>query len=74
MLLDCRLQKWKPYFANKLGSTFRSGFFGFGDRSNSSPSTMYAWYDKFFRILNSKFLFYFYEVMTLRHWCKVFQM
>jgi len=35
------LQKWKPYFANKLGNTFRSGFFGFGDRSSSSPSTIY---------------------------------
>jgi hypothetical protein len=58
------LQKWKPYFANKLGSTFRSGFFSFGERSSSSPSAMYTWYDKFFRMLNSKFFLYFYDTLS----------
>ena len=52
---------------NQSNSTFRSSFFGFGDRSQQSTvSALCDWFDKFFHFLVAKFSFYFHEVSGCR--------
>ncbi|XP_076806486.1 KICSTOR subunit 2-like isoform X1 [Clavelina lepadiformis] len=61
------IAKWKPILAKNQGSslTFRSGFFGFGEKSSSNPtSALCNWMEKFFNFLISKFTFYFYENLS----------